>query len=136
MKPPKCRLCGSPHWNNEPHQFEKGAKALANASFDATNSATNKVATNNADAGVDPRAGGTVVQGGPVLGSVGGDGVVVKVRSANRRSRDSYNAYQREYMRKRRGTDLPGVSEDMPRPAVQDVPGVQVVGEDSRTKDS
>jgi hypothetical protein len=46
-----------------------------------------------------------------------------------------YREYQREYMRKRRGTDLPRVSESMPRPAVQDVPGVQVVGEDSRAQE-
>jgi hypothetical protein len=32
----------------------------------------------------------------------GSGGVVAGVRTANRRSRESYNAYQREYMRKRR----------------------------------
>lgn len=38
MKPPRCRLCESAHWSNEPHVFATNKET-------ATNSATNRVQT-------------------------------------------------------------------------------------------
>lgn len=31
MKPPKCKICGHEHWNNEPHIGLTKPKALAKA---------------------------------------------------------------------------------------------------------
>jgi hypothetical protein len=41
MKPPKCRLCGHAHRNNEPHVFDEPAR-----NHDVTKPATNKVTCN------------------------------------------------------------------------------------------
>jgi len=97
VKPPKCRLCGHVH-SGVDHVF-------------ASNTASNKVtASNNASNG--SRVGGGGVDGatsrkdardavGVRQGEPGprGDGEGARKQ---RWSRESYNAYQREYMRKRR----------------------------------
>jgi len=79
MKAPKCRLCGKEHWSNEPHVFGGSEE--------------------KADSGADKSQGserGQVVHKGEYP------------KTPNRRSREAYNAYQREYMRKRRAK-LPNV---------------------------
>jgi hypothetical protein len=106
VKAPKCRLCSGLHWNNEPHVFATNTKSATNV---ATNNATNgeRVANAGSDArgvpAVRPEAVG-VGQGPP--GVVGADVPDGGLRTANRRSRDAYNAYQREYMRKRRAKEV------------------------------
>jgi hypothetical protein len=72
-----------------------------------TKSATNNATNAGRDEGLRQAAVAVSVgdvQAGVVdAGSaVSGLGVLPGVKTANRRSRDAYNAYQREYMRKRR----------------------------------
>lgn len=95
---PLCDLCNTRHESYQAHVF-------------ATNTATNRIATNTSATnkrtdGVDGVGGIPEVSGcvqGPVLPGVSGVREVGSdSRTANRRSRESYNAYQREYMRKRR----------------------------------
>jgi hypothetical protein len=91
MKPPKCRVCGSEHWGGG-HVF-------------ATNKATNRIATNDVATNKrrELRGGdtGRVDRPEPVVGFVspeGGEGG----KTANRRARGVYNAYQRLYMATKR----------------------------------
>jgi hypothetical protein len=104
---PLCEYCGTRHESYQAHVF-------------ATNTATNRNATNNlggvlARSGKEePQAGGAdFVQRAFVEGEVGHPEVVRRElcparhassgeKTQNRRSRESYNAYQREYMRKKR----------------------------------
>ena len=87
---PLCEICETRHENYQAHVF-------------ATNRiATNKDATNRtagSDAKNEPADSGCVegvaADPGRVEVDTGG-------RTANRRGRAAYNAYQREYMRKRR----------------------------------
>lgn len=67
---------------------------------EATNAATNKeVPSEVRQPGSDLRAR-IGVDGASKLQATGGSGGAAK--TANRRSREAYNAYQREYMKKRR----------------------------------
>jgi hypothetical protein len=91
MTPPKCPICSTAHYGWQAHTF-------------ATNTATNKAATNNATNRDSDRAC-VVVGGASDQESVGQSDVLVAspaVRTANRRDRAAYNAYQREYMRRKR----------------------------------
>jgi len=81
MKPPKCRLCETYHWNNEPHKF-KEADRQPDKGGD-----TSRTARDNVVAAV------------PSKERVG-EGADEPSRTPNRRDRKDYNAYQREYMRK------------------------------------
>jgi hypothetical protein len=99
---PLCEYCGTRHESYQAHVF-------------ATNTATNRNATNR---GSDKRVHRESVVGqSSGVDSVGGDegsrGLragaestnrqrLSSVRTANRRDRVAYNAYQREYMRKKR----------------------------------
>ena len=85
---PLCALCETRHESYQAHVF-----------------ATNTNATNKRSDGVDGAGGVPEVSGG-LRGSVLPDVLGVREvgsRTANRRDREAYNAYQREYMRKRRG---------------------------------
>lgn len=92
-------VCGRAYWPSQGWIHEGCA---TNAS------ATNRVATNK-DA-TNKEAGEGVPSGVPVPGGAGvGPGVDESSgrasdasRTKNRRSREAYNAYQREYMRRRR----------------------------------
>jgi hypothetical protein len=95
MKPPRCPICDTDHWAREPHRFATNGESATN------NGATNAGGTSrSAYSGVE--AGGAVVGEKAGLGEVVGAVRSVEPRTANRRSRADYNAYQREYMRKRR----------------------------------
>ena len=88
---PLCDLCGTRHESYQAHVFATNRNATNRV---ATNSATNKKAVP-----LDERAS-DAPSGALDLGSA-----VAKAEPAktpNRRSREAYNAYQREYMRKRR----------------------------------
>ena len=74
---PQCALCGSRHYAYQAHVF----------ATNATNGATNKAAVEVEPANTEEGSGSAT------------SGVV---RTANRRERDAYNAYQREYMRQYR----------------------------------
>jgi hypothetical protein len=90
---PLCDLCGSRHESYQGHVFATNR--------DATNtSATNAVSLDERK-GSAQKASPAFDQG---VAHVGAEAVSGKTR--NRRSREAYNAYQREYMRKRRGRDL------------------------------
>jgi hypothetical protein len=96
---PKCELCGSRHEPFQAHVF---------ASNTASNTASNKVTASNTASNTgreesDRERGVSGVGGGveqePVLaGVVAGDVGVPKQRWG----REAYNAYQREYMRRKR----------------------------------
>lgn len=95
---PLCPICSTRHESYQAHVF-------------ATNRiATNKDATNKRADGVNvdgiPEVSGGVQR--PVVQDVSGVREVgADSRTANRRSREAYNAYQREYMRRKRaGTQL------------------------------
>ena len=97
MKPPKCRLCESAHWSNEPHVFATNKKDATNKESDATNRIAAKVEKERP--ALDP-----VCKALPDVPEVieGGAGDKNADRTPNRRKRADYNAYQRELMRKRR----------------------------------
>jgi hypothetical protein len=131
---PLCEYCGTRHESYQGHVFatnnpagrkpndpEKHLTRFRDAAGPfATNTATNRNATNNlggvlARSGKEePQAGGAdFVQRAFVEGEVGHPEVVRRElcparhassgeKTQNRRSRESYNAYQREYMRKKR----------------------------------
>lgn len=80
---PLCELCGDRHGSHQAHRF-------------ATNAATNRHATNAGATNTTAREVGRAEVDRSVDSEVG------LVRTANRRTREAYNAYQREYMRKRR----------------------------------
>ena len=88
MKPPKCKFCGVMEWRH----------------ICASNSASNiEVASNNASNAkdLDRRAEAVSIKEG-VSGISGGVETNKGVARKQRWSREAYNAYQREYMRRRR----------------------------------
>lgn len=113
---PKCRVCQSLHWLSEPHVFKGEVPKPSELCVSATNGATNSHATNKTAPKETDKVGDAVQelrvgQAGsnrPQDGQEGrrkaraGRGVGSPDMTANRRSREAYNAYQREYMRKRR----------------------------------
>ena len=78
----KCELCGTVHEAYQAHVF-------------ATNTATNKESATNTIATNAP----PIASVAETKAAVGGE---VPIRTPNRRSREAYNAYQREYMRRKR----------------------------------
>jgi hypothetical protein len=96
MTPPKCPICSTAHYGWQAHTFATNKSQVRlterlTSTEDATNNATN--------------SGRACVVAGDAAGqeSVGqSDVLVASVRTANRRDRAAYNAYQREYMRKKR----------------------------------
>lgn len=102
---PLCSLCASRHYGYQAHVFAtNGATNRVATNADATN----RVATKNPGEVREPAkelcAGPGVRSGSPDGGQDGGSeaGAGRGDRVANRRTREAYNAYQREYMRKRR----------------------------------
>jgi hypothetical protein len=71
MDKPVCRLCGSRHWSNEPHDF-------------------------HADSGQKPEKGRKPPE------SEGASKEALRKRKWRDKNRKAYNAYMKEYMRKRR----------------------------------
>jgi hypothetical protein len=111
MKPPKCRLCSGLHWNNEPHVF------ASNTASNASNNASNRLdppngiglaqpgprkisSTEKADGGGSGTASGTAE-------GLGNDSAEVCKQPKQRWTRESYNAYQREYMKEWRKRKSP-----------------------------
>lgn len=102
MKPPKCAVCGVEHW---------GMEHVWPASNTATNVASNRIpVSNNASnrkvqgvRGRDAGAQSAMVEVVPeaLAGTAGGVGEAVPAKK-QRWARESYNAYQRDLMRKRR----------------------------------
>jgi hypothetical protein len=102
MIPPLlCNVCGIRYWRNQQWIHDKHA----------TNTAINERLTDGCFNGPARDVGEVLV--GDVKGQVGmdpgaerGGGRITektgRLKTANRRSREAYNAYQREYMRKRR----------------------------------
>ena len=95
---PVCALCGSRHELYQAHVFATNTSATNRG---ATNSATN-VATNDGREGLRVSSPGRMGCDEPAL-EITGPGIGGEGKTANRRSREAYNAYQREYMRKKRG---------------------------------
>ena len=83
--PSTCEICGTPHHSYQGHVFATNRNAT---NTDATNAqrATNK----------------SKVKESAVLAVDGKDVAASERKTKNRRARQAYNAYQREYMRKRR----------------------------------
>ena len=82
MKPPKCRLCESAHWLNEPHVFAINSRPAINAD------AINKPKANER-LEPTPKKEASLADGDDD-------------RTGNRRRKVDYNAYMKEYMRKKR----------------------------------
>jgi carbonic anhydrase/acetyltransferase-like protein (isoleucine patch superfamily) len=87
MKPPKCRLCEHEHWTTQPHKF----------ATNVVNTATNSETKNHKDRDVAPPTDASMGEPRRVQKRVTGE-----PKTRNRRAKEAYNAYQREYMRKRR----------------------------------
>ena len=90
---PECAMCGSRHELYQAHVFETNTSASNTraASNNASNRTGNKRPALQADANRMAEPGD-----GDRQGDVG-------VKKKQRWSREAYNAYQREYMRKKRG---------------------------------
>jgi hypothetical protein len=123
VKAPKCPLCEHEHWSNQPHVFseppvtkkrQRTATGVGGVAIPATNNATNKDSGRVRHTGPKPAVG--AIPGGAANDS-GVDRVGAGVakrpagkrgnKTANRRKRADYNAYQRELMRKRRANPQP-----------------------------
>jgi hypothetical protein len=110
MTPPKCPICSTAHYGWQAHTFatNKRLTERLTSTEDATNNATNTEAEGE-------EVGCPLLRGDEPCGRhadpVRGLNPEVEPgvapshpgKSANRRDRAAYNAYQREYMRKRRG---------------------------------
>jgi hypothetical protein len=102
---PKCDLCGSRHESFQAHVFSatntSTAKRLTatNGNETATNKSREVSSEEGASEGLESPGGEEVDKkvGEGLRGVLRPDG-----RTGNRRSREAYNAYQREYMKKRR----------------------------------
>jgi hypothetical protein len=117
---PLCEICNSRHESYQAHVFATN-KDATNRNATNKKTATNKVAASGAGsevrlpvsiAGLVPTRAGELARGASVGGKVSlalenlaerGVTPEAKDQTANRRSREAYNAYQREYMRKKRG---------------------------------
>ena len=97
-----CGGCGKSYWGTQEwiHQGCLATNRIA-TNADATNvNGDERPKRSSTGRGVVPVV---EVDGPTPAGIVGG---VYGVRTANRRSREVYNAYQREYMRKRRAKEV------------------------------
>lgn len=99
MKPPKCRLCGHEHWLSEPHIFASNTESASNGASNKASGVTRKkvvaVPVSAGDASTVKRpASGVAVRAAQSSADAR--------PSKQRWNREAYNAYQREYMRKRR----------------------------------
>lgn len=97
MKPPKCRLCNHEHYSYEDHTLNESVaiNKVAAINTPAINDAINRIGTDLPGIARPVSSGKGDVIPKSVEGA-GGD------QTPNRRSREAYNAYMREYMRKRR----------------------------------
>jgi hypothetical protein len=88
---PLCDLCNTRHESYQAHVFATNTKSATNGVrlTDGTRKQPQVEEKREVARGADRPASGDVA-------------VAEDARSKNRRSRDAYNAYQREYMRKRR----------------------------------
>lgn len=94
---PLCELCGTRHESYQAHVF-------------ASNTASNKVSASNNGSdrkGAQENHQGRVGRSADGLGQSGAglEGSEAQVGRKQRWSREAYNAYQREYMRRRRAKD-------------------------------
>jgi hypothetical protein len=132
MKPPKCRLCEHAHWSNEPHVFASNTASNRSASnngrenlvksgskervepLQGSGKAVAKVERGRSGSvqrglqrdGVEPADVPASASGADAEVAVEDNGVERCVdggeRLKQRWSRDAYNKYQRDLMRKRR----------------------------------
>lgn len=101
MIPPKCVLCETRHHGHQAHVFATNERTTPRAQ---TFVATNRVIADATNAGREELrsdGAGRVDRAEPAV-AVAGTGSGEAGKTKNRRARDAYNAYQREYMRKRR----------------------------------
>lgn len=96
MRPPKCRLCGHEHWNNESHVF----KDAINKSHPAINGVNNAINRNDRPERLEMAVAARAEPA--ICAPDGGGAVPADERTGNRRSRKAYNEYMREYMRRKR----------------------------------
>lgn len=101
MLPPLCSMCGTKHHAHQAHVFATNKVSATNT--DATNNQVSKSATelrSGSRIRHRPQDGREDIKGKEAAGRRVGP-------TKNRRSREDYNAYQREYMKKRRAKNLP-----------------------------
>ncbi len=106
--PPMCKLCEKRHWTYEPHKLASNKDSEHLTASNGGDNASNNRSVNERDSAEVPN--------GVVVASVGGENSQrVEASTASRTSpagerkglkqrwsRDSYNAYMKEYMKKRR----------------------------------
>jgi hypothetical protein len=103
---PKCDVCGDRHYAHQAHVF--ASNTASNGMVNASNQHLTDENQKTERRGIqeDSNAGGCVAVGSNHAGVGVADGhsnAVAVLGTKQRWSRDAYNAYQREYMRKRRG---------------------------------
>lgn len=107
MKKPKCKLCQSPHWTYESHAINAAINKEERLT-DAINETASAI--NSPDPPSPPAGDGArPVAGGFGLRSSDGEGARESQfvrpdaraldKTPNRRSREAYNSYMRDYMR-------------------------------------
>jgi hypothetical protein len=113
---PKCDLCGTRHESYQAHVFASNTASNRTASNahgrNGSRVGEPKEAINKCGSRSQEEVPESLGERGSIAGSVGeGGGPVIHLRGFGRGSKDSkqrwsreaYNSYQREYMRKRRG---------------------------------
>jgi uncharacterized Zn finger protein (UPF0148 family) len=108
MTPPKCPICSTAHYGWQAHTFatNKRLTERLTSTEDATNNATNTEASSQSEQRlvVGSAVCGEADNSGHDMGVTRAQIRRVEERTPNRRDRAAYNAYQREYMRKKRGS--------------------------------
>jgi len=101
-----CRACGMSHPSHI--RCEIWARQSASNKEGASNNASNRLGENSRSAQAVGADGGGQKAVDIGAGQVGDDGVErCRGETKQRWSREAYNAYQREYMKKRRARSLP-----------------------------
>lgn len=91
---PVCPICNARHHERQAHRFATNTEAASNNASNIERGRVDEKCSWRSDAGLDEDQ----PAGGRVVGADSGAGDNRKQRW----SREAYNAYQREYMRKRR----------------------------------
>jgi uncharacterized Zn finger protein (UPF0148 family) len=108
MTPPKCPICSTAHYGWQAHTFatNKRLTERLTSTEDATNNATNREASSQSEQRlvVGSPAGSPADNSAHDVGVTRAQIRRGEERTPNRRDRAAYNAYQREYMRRKRGS--------------------------------
>lgn len=91
MKKPKCKLCQSPHWTYEPHAI--------NTAINEEERLTDAINVDKESTATGPTVSGAAATKDTDHGFRAGRVDMAANRTPNRRSRETYNSYMKDYMR-------------------------------------